>query len=103
MLFLGFLDLPGLLAAAATVVFQHEGHPVALVERPDSCGFTHRRVDEHVLAAAIRLNEAEALRSVKNSTVPVTRMRLSLPKSGPAAQKERKANAREGRKRDHSS
>jgi hypothetical protein len=61
---LGYLDLPGLFAAAAPVVLEHEGHLVTLVERPDSCRFERGCMDEHVLAVALLLDEAEAFCSV---------------------------------------
>src|SRR5688572_17217483 len=62
---LGFLDLSGLLAAAAPVVLEHEADLVALVERPHPCRFECGRMDKHVLAAALLLDEAEAFCSVE--------------------------------------
>jgi len=76
---LGFLDLPGLFASAALVVLEHEADLVALVERPNPCGFERGRTDKHVLAAALLPDEAEAFVVLKNFTVPVTRIRGSFP------------------------
>ena len=61
----GLLDLPGLLAAALPVVFQYEGDPVAFVERADARHLQRARVDENVLRAILRGDEAETLRAVE--------------------------------------
>ena len=62
---LAFLNLPRLLAATSSVVFEHEGDLVALVERPDARCLESRRMDEHVLRDALRGDEAEALGNVE--------------------------------------
>src|SRR5690606_36713680 len=61
----GELDLAGLLAATAAVVLEHETDPVALVEGADACALEGGGVYEHVIAALLRLDEAEALGRVE--------------------------------------
>ena len=60
-----FLNLPRLLAAASSVVFQREGDFVALVERPDARCLESRRMDEHVFRAILWGNKAEAFGAVE--------------------------------------
>src|SRR5262245_2127555 len=62
---LGFLDLSGLLAAALAVVLDHVGDLVALVEGEDAGRFERSGMDENVLVAVLRLDEAIALGSVE--------------------------------------
>src|SRR5262249_3878536 len=62
---LRFLDLTGLLAATAPVVFENEGHPIALVEGADASLLERSGMDEHVLAAVLRLDEAITLGRVE--------------------------------------
>src|SRR5262249_34056571 len=62
---LHLLQLAGLLAASALVIFQHEADTVALVERANVRLLERRCVHEHVLAAAFRLDEPVALGGVK--------------------------------------
>ena len=62
---LAFLNLPRLLAATSSVVFEGEGDFVALAERPDAGCLECRRMDEDVLRAVCRGNEAEALGNVE--------------------------------------
>src|SRR5262245_29180316 len=62
---LGFLDLSGLLAAALAVVLDHEGDLVAFVEGEDAGRFERSGMDENVLVAVLRLDEAIALGSVE--------------------------------------
>ena len=69
----GQFDLTCLLAATATVVFKHESDLVAFVERADARALKCCSVNEHVVAAIFRLNEAEALGCVEefyNSSGP---------------------------------
>src|ERR687895_1801825 len=58
-------ELPGLLTAAAAIVLEHEGNLVALIETADASPLQSGRVHEHVVAAAVRLDEAEALGRVE--------------------------------------
>jgi hypothetical protein len=62
---LGFLNLSGLFTATFSVVFQHEGDLVTLVERVDARRFERGGMDEDVLVAAFRLDEAKALGRVE--------------------------------------
>src|SRR5215510_6585307 len=62
---LRFLDLTGLLAATAPVVFENKGHPIALVQGADAGLLERRGMDEHVLAAVLRLDEAITLGRVE--------------------------------------
>jgi hypothetical protein len=54
-----------LLAATLPVVFKHEGNLVALVEREDTGRLERSGMDEDVLPAALRLDEAKALGRVE--------------------------------------
>ena len=62
---LRLLDLTGLLAATAPIILEHKGHPVSLVQGADAGLFERRRVDEDVLAAVLRLDEAVTLGRVE--------------------------------------
>jgi hypothetical protein len=54
-----------LLAATFPVVFKHEGNLVTLVEGEDTSRLERSGMDEDVLSAAFRLDEAKALGRVE--------------------------------------
>src|SRR5262249_25647022 len=62
---LGHFDLPSLLAAAPAIVFQREGDFVALVEGADPRSLKRARMDEHVLGAVLRSDEAKTLGTIE--------------------------------------
>src|SRR4051794_12743259 len=57
--------LAGLFAAAFPVVLELEAHDIALFQRVDAGRFERGGMDEHVLAAVLRSDEAEALGCVE--------------------------------------
>ena len=56
----GLLQLARLLAAAAPIVLEDEGDPIAFIELADAGGFQRRGVDEYILATRLRRDEAVA-------------------------------------------
>jgi hypothetical protein len=59
------LELPRLLSATPAVVFEHEAHSIALLQHPNASGLQGSRVNKHIFAAFVRLDESEALRCVE--------------------------------------
>src|SRR5688572_4043030 len=57
---LGELNVGCLLAAAATIILDLEGDFIALIEGGHARALKRRNVYEDILAAILRLNEAEA-------------------------------------------
>src|SRR5215831_7921233 len=67
---LGHFNLPGLLAAAPAIVFKREGDFVALVEGADPRPLKRARMDEHVLGAVLRSDEAKTLGAIEKLDCP---------------------------------
>ena len=63
------LEIDGL--GALGIGLDVERHLLALVQRAQARRFHGRDVDEHVLVAAVRRDEAKTLGGIKNFTVPV--------------------------------
>src|SRR5262249_59378958 len=59
------LELSSLLAAALAIVLEHEAHLVAFADRGNTGRFESGRMDEHILAAGLRRDEAKAFGSIE--------------------------------------
>ena len=62
---LGSLELAGRHLARLLVTLEREAQLLTFDDRSHTCAFNSRHMDEHVRAAVIRLNEAEALGCVE--------------------------------------
>jgi hypothetical protein len=59
------LKLSCLLSATFAVIFEHEAHSIALLQHPNASGLQGSRVNKHIFAAFVRLDESEALGCVE--------------------------------------
>jgi ABC-type multidrug transport system fused ATPase/permease subunit len=75
----GELNVGGLLAAAAAIVLDFEGDLVALVEGRHAAPLESGGVYEDVLAAVLRLNEAEAARMIEEFHCAVNTSHREFP------------------------
>jgi hypothetical protein len=64
-IYLGELDLTGLLATTATVIFEHERNFIAFVQCANTSAFQSGRVNEHVLATIVWLDKSKAFCAVE--------------------------------------
>jgi hypothetical protein len=66
------LKLPSLLSASSPVIFQNEAHSVALLQHPNASGLQGSRVNKHILAAFVRLDESEGLSDDLSSLLAIS-------------------------------